>query len=124
MRLDVVIIGAMTIFVAGRIGAAEPTNVGMVQLLANPEKFHGKFIRVEGFLRLEFEGDALYLHREDYANGLTKNAVWVDMPQDGQHTKLNMHYVLIEGVFDSKDLGHMGLFSGSIGKIRRAIPWK
>jgi len=124
MRLTVVIISAITILVAGRIGAAEPTDVGMVQLLANPEKFHGKFIRVEGFLRLEFEGDALYLHKEDYANGLTKNAVWVDMPQDTQHTKLNMHYVLIEGVFDAKDLGHMGLFSGSIGKISRAIAWK
>jgi hypothetical protein len=92
----------------------------MVQLLATPEKFHGKFIRVEGFLRLEFEGKALYLHKEDYANGLYRNSVWVDLLESKEHMRLNMRYVLIEGVFNAKDHGHLGLCGGAIEKITRA----
>src|SRR5450755_4390302 len=100
--------------------AAEPLDVGMIQLLATPQKFDGKFIRVDGFLRLEFEGKALYLHKEDYVNGLYRNSVWVDLLEDKEHMRLNMHYVLIEGVFNAKNHGHMGLFGGSIEKITRA----
>jgi len=38
------------------IQAQQPTDVTLIQLIANPEKFDGKLIRVIGFLRLEFEG--------------------------------------------------------------------
>jgi hypothetical protein len=41
----------------------------MIQLIANPQAWDGKHVRVIGFLRLEFEGDALYLHREDLRTG-------------------------------------------------------
>jgi hypothetical protein len=89
-------------------------DVSIVQLLATPEKFNGKFVRVFGFLSLEFEGDALYLHREDYVQGLTKNGMWVDRTGEMERNakKLNMHYVLIEATFDADDHGHMGLFRG------------
>jgi hypothetical protein len=102
------------------VAASEPQYVSMVQLLATPDRFHGKFIHVEGFLRLEFEGDALYLHKEDYRHQLTKNAIWVDNIGIKGAAELNMHYVLIEGVFNAKDQGHLGLFSGQIEKISRA----
>lgn len=124
MRVIVITLAAFVAAGVSQLRAAEPTDVGMVQLLAQPEKYHGKFIRVHGFLRLEFEGKALYLHREDYANGLTKNGVWVDMLETPEHMKLNMHYVLIEGVFNAKDRGHLGLWSGAIEKINRSIPSK
>ena len=125
MRAIVITVTALTVLVlTSSLPAAEPTDVGMIQLLAQPEKYHGKFIRVQGFLRLEFEGNALYLHREDYAHGLTNNGVWVDMLLSPEHMKLNMHYVLIEGVFNAKDRGHLGLWSGTIEKITRAIPWR
>lgn len=42
----------------------EPRDVSLVQLIANPGDFHGGLVRVIGFCRLEFEGNALYLHRE------------------------------------------------------------
>jgi hypothetical protein len=109
----------MLVFAATSVSAAEPLDVSMIQLLGSPEKFDSKFIRVYGFLRLEFEGKALYLHKEDYSQGLTKNSVWVDVPENGEYLSLNMHYVLVEGVFNAKDHGHLGLFGGSLGKISR-----
>jgi hypothetical protein len=36
--------------------AQEPTEVTLVQLIANPDRFDGKVIRLSGFLWLEFEG--------------------------------------------------------------------
>jgi hypothetical protein len=106
--------------------ASEPTNVTMVQLIANPAQFDGKTIRVIGFLRLEFEGNVLYLHREDYENALLGDGIWVDVTS--QMTKnskmLNMHYVLLEGLFSSKGHGHMGMWSGTIKNIHRADVWR
>jgi hypothetical protein len=110
----VIVIGLSLALVAA--SAPEPLRVGMIQLLATPEKFDGKLIQVSGFLRLEFEGNALYLHEEDYRHHLFKNGVWVDLAQSDS---VNMHYVLIEGVFTATHHGHLGLFGGSIEKITR-----
>jgi hypothetical protein len=53
----------------------EAEGVSLVQLIANPSVYQGKLVRVIGFCQLEFEGDALFLHREDFEQGLTKNAL-------------------------------------------------
>jgi hypothetical protein len=102
-----------------------PKDASIVQLLATPERFDGKPVRVFGFLRLAFEGDALYLHREDDTQGLTRNALWVDRTEamEREQAKLNAHYVLIEATFDAEDTGHMGLFGGALKKVTRIIPW-
>ena len=112
-------------FASARAGAEMPKDVSMVQLLATPERFDGKLVRVFGFLRLAFEGDALYLHREDDTQGLTRNALWVDRTEamEREQEKLNAHYVLIEATFDAEDTGHMGLFGGALKKVTRTIPW-
>lgn len=97
----------------------------MIQLVANPEKYDGKQIRIIGFLRIEFEGNALYVHKEDYEIGLLKNAIWVDVTPEmkKEQSKFSMHYVLIEGVFSASEKGHMGAFSGSIKHINRVMLW-
>lgn len=100
------------------------TFVSMVQLLSNPEQYNGKKVRVVGYLWIEFEGTALYFHKEDKVNSLTKNAIALNLPEkaikDGK--QLSGHYALIEGVFDSSDTGHMGLYSGTIHSIQRTAP--
>src|SRR5438552_1194973 len=55
--------------------ASEPLEVGMIALLASPERYEGQKIRTTGFLCIEFEGNALYLHQEDFRHRATKNAV-------------------------------------------------
>jgi len=116
----------ITALLVAPIQALEPTNVTLVQLIANPEKFDGKLIRVIGFLRLEFEGDVLYLHREDYENALLGDGIWVDTTPEvtKQKAALNMNYVLLEGIFSSSDRGHMGMWSGTIKQVRRAQLWQ
>jgi hypothetical protein len=117
----ILLLASITIPTSGR----QPIDVTMVQLIANPEKFDGKLVRVIGFLRLEFEGDALYLHREDYEISILGNGIWVDAtPEINKQSKiLNMHYVLLEGTFSAKDRGHMGMWSGALKHITRCEVW-
>jgi hypothetical protein len=101
-------------------------DVSLLQLIAQPEKFEGKRVRFIGFVRIEFEGNAIYLHREDFDHGITKNGLWVALPADmtkQQQDEVNMHYVICVGVFTAKWQGHMGLFSGEIRNVRRLQLW-
>jgi hypothetical protein len=84
-------------------------------------------VQVVGYLNLEFEGNAIYIHKEDYENALLKNAVWVDIPRNEaiKNAKaFNKKYVIMVGVFDMKDNGHMGMFSGTIKNISRLDLWR
>ena len=100
-------------------------NVTMTQLIANPKTYDGKNIRVIGFLRLEFEGNVLYGHREDYENALLGNGIWVDANNEIIKSKkdINLKYVLFEGIFSSTDKGHMDMWSGSLTNITRYMLW-
>lgn len=98
----------------------------MIQLIANPEQYDGSPIRVIAFLNLEFEGTALYLHREDYEKSLASNAIWISLTdqQVNSSKKLSRGYVLVEGVFRAKDRGHLGMFSGSVERVTRIQSWE
>lgn len=101
-------------------------DVSLVQLIAQPEKFDGKQVRFIGFLRIEFEGNAIYLHREDYQQAISRNAVWVNIPADmdkKQQNEVNMRYVICVGVFQAAQHGHMGMFSGEMTNVRRLQFW-
>lgn len=104
--------------------SASPIFVSMVELLANPDKYHQKLVRIVGYVWIETEGAALYLHREDKINSLTKNAIQLSVSEKMLVNKkqISGHYVLVEGVFDSSDNGHMGLYSGTLRSIQRASP--
>ncbi|HYJ05111.1 MAG TPA: hypothetical protein VEX43_08255 [Chthoniobacterales bacterium] len=117
-------VAALSTITRGGRAAELAEDVSMVQLIATPEKFDGKFIRVSGFLNLEFEGDSLYLHRDDLFQGLVRNGVWVDRTEamERERKKLNKHYVMIEGIFSAQHHGHMGLFGGAITNITRVEP--
>ena len=105
--------------------AAEPLDVSLVKLIANPNDYNGKVVRVIGFVRLEFEGNAIYLHQDDYKHGISKNGLWIDVTDDirKKRTDFDQKYVLLEGTFNAKETGHMGLWSGSIQKISRFQVW-
>ena len=52
-------------------------DVTIIQLLATPEKYDGQRIRVVGVGNLEFEGNAIYLSKEDLSYRIY-HAVWLD----------------------------------------------
>ncbi|HKV35474.1 MAG TPA: hypothetical protein VJP89_14155 [Pyrinomonadaceae bacterium] len=99
-----------------------PTDVSMVQLIANPREYDGKFVRVIGFASVIFEGTAVYLHRDDYEYDIPKNGLWIDVDFVKQK-RFDQRYVLIEGTFNAERRGHMGVFSGAIQDIKRLEDW-
>ncbi len=97
-------------------------SVSLMTLIANPERYVGKMVRVIGFVQLEFEGNAIYLHEEDFRRAITDNALWLDVPQ-GFHGYEAGSYAIVEGTFTTKSHGHMGMFSGEIANVTRLEPW-
>jgi hypothetical protein len=102
--------------------AQQPTRVSLVQLIANPQEYDGKFVRVIGFVSVEFEGTAVYLHQEDYKYEITQNGLWLDLDVE-RNKKVDQRYAIIEGTFDANHNGHKGLFSGSLKDIKRLQVW-
>ena len=95
----------------------------MIQLLATPERFDGKRVRVMGYLHQEFESSGLYFHREDDEQSLISNGLWLSGSCDGGQLSYNQRYVLIEARFDSKDQGHLGAWPGALTDITRCAHW-
>ncbi len=104
-----------------------PENVSLIKLIANPEKYDGKRIQVIGYLNLQFEGNAIYLHEEDYKKHISENSFWVNFSQKlTRNTNIKMFsnkYVIIIGRFSAKQKGHMGMFGGTLNDIVRLDLW-
>lgn len=94
------------------------TNVSLVRLLAAPEQFDGKRVKVIGFVHLEFEGDHIYLHREDFERGLMPNGFPLGFRPDvyKRGKSFNDRYVLMEGTFRAA-------YGGGITDIWSATVW-
>jgi len=101
-------------------------SVSIYQLLANPEKYDGKEVYVIGFMHLEFEGDVIYAHREDWVHSLIPNGVALDAPKDSyaEWMKFNNNYVVVQAVFSASQRGHLALRTGSLTKIRKLVRWR
>ena len=97
-------------------------DVSLIQLISSPERYNGKPIRLIGFLRLEFEGNALYLHQEDFEHSLP-NGIWINVPRDlskNENQILNNHYVICEGIFRA---GELNQFRGELTSVNRIELW-
>src|SRR6266571_325408 len=80
-----------------------PNHSSLIQVIANPERFDGKRILVDGFVQLQFENMALYLGKESADYHIPGNAVWLVFPDgflsDADKQKFHRQYVMIEGIF-------------------------
>lgn len=96
----------------------------MVALVAEPQRYDGKIIRTVGFLCIEFEGDAVYVHEEDFRRGLMKNsmALRLSKSQEQQFRHLTQTYAIIEGQVYANGL-ESGDWAGAIGNITRLEMW-
>ncbi len=96
----------------------------MIALLANPDIYHGKRVRLVGFANFEFESNGLYVSREDWRQSIYRNGLWVDLPGDRPSAgQPNRRYVLVEGTFRADRQGHMGLWSGTLEQVTRLRAW-
>ncbi len=103
-----------------------PISVGMVALLASPQKYDGKIIRTWGFLNLRPDDNAIFAHEEDCQIPLYKNSFGLDFTeaQERQFKSLNQTYVIIEGTMHSKGADGPALDSGTLVHITMVHGWK
>lgn len=99
--------------------ANEPRRVSLIQLIATPEAYRGARVQVVGYVVMEFEGNAIYLHRDDFMQGIVPNALWIDLQDAKGVTAHDSGYAILEGRFNPDKKGHMALFSGAIEQIER-----
>ncbi len=107
--------------------AQDLLDTSMVQLLSNPQYFHQKRVRVSGFLHQQFEDSCLYLSKEDadYLNG--RQGLWirfgdrVTKQPDQPVPRFDSKRVLIEGIFNKDEHGHMGAAAGAIERVSRIM---
>ena len=101
----------------------------LIELVARPEAYDGKRVRVIGFVNFEFEGNGLYVSREDWEQSILRNGVWIDPPPGFESDSApssrqpNQRYVIVEGTFHAGRGGHLGMWSGSLGSVTRLDAW-
>lgn len=105
---------------------SEPINVGMLALLATPQRYNGKTIRTIGYLYLRSDGDALFFHQEDLEIPILKDSFSLELtPKQKQQFKgLNLTYVMVQGIVRSSGPDGPGLSSGTISHVTMVHGWK
>ena len=122
--LLIVAVGFVVVFaLSTSLHAEDPRDsaVSLIQLIANPLSFDGKRVLLTGYVVLEAENTAVYLHEDDARYGIARNGLWLEVPRGGESHRARFHqqYVLIEGTFDARRRGHRGMFSGTLENIGR-----
>jgi hypothetical protein len=120
-RLELVTLLAALIYLAACTRNPMRENVSLLQLISTPERFDGKPVRVIGYVRVEFEGNAIYLHQEDYEHFIPTNGLRLDDPlcfQGAQHDeRFNSGYAYVVGTFKSNRASELNIWSGTISHI-------
>jgi hypothetical protein len=99
--------------------------VPLLELLAQPERWRGRRVAVEGYLHLEPEGSALYLSAEDYQRRNFRRALLTTSTlRDvlGPACRCNDQEVLLIGMYDPSDRGHTGAWGGAVKDIEHVTP--
>ena len=56
-----------------------PTPVSLMQLIVTPEKYDGQKVTTIGYLHLEFENYAVYMHEEDVRHSILLNRIRISI---------------------------------------------
>jgi hypothetical protein len=95
-----------------------PTH-SLIQLIANPEKFHGATVRIHGVVSFRDGNVGVYIAKEHHSHRVTTMGVWLEISKERieELKLLDGRFCIIEGEFDSKDTGNYGAWPGTISKI-------
>ncbi|MDH3639984.1 MAG: hypothetical protein OES09_16195, partial [Gammaproteobacteria bacterium] len=105
-------------------------DVSLIRLIANPDNYQGRKVRVIGVAILEFEDNNLWVSKEALKYRVLKNAIWIEPnfeklgASSEALSKYNGKYVLIEGTFNKNNSGHMGLSVSAIENVTRYQLWE
>ena len=107
-------LAAILLLVSGRVSIAQAATdsndathaapVSIVTLLAQSASHKTQRVQVSGFMVLDFEGERLYLHEEDYQIGLSMNSLYLALSpaQKEQYKAMDKHYVTLEAFFHGR----------------------
>jgi hypothetical protein len=101
--------------------------VSLIRLLANPERYDGKFIMVQGiaYFDSKYGINAIFLTRDDKRAGNGLNGLFVVFnPTLPKVDHLNEQYVLARGTFHAHEKGRLGSFSSSLFDVTLVRPMK
>lgn len=95
-------------------------DVSIINLIATPEKYDGKVVRITGFANIDFEANFLY-------SGVSgaKSCLWIDIEPEklgidyNKLKKVDGETVTLEGTFNMYKLGHFSEYSGTIENVSR-----
>lgn len=103
----------------------EDFNASIVQILAHRDRYHGKKVRIEGFLHVRFEDTAIYLSKEWADRVVGSNGFWIQFDKqafpDQKAQQFDGKYVSIEGVVNKDRRGHMSAWQGTIESVTRVF---
>ena len=98
-------------------GVMKPEVVSLVRIISNPELYDGKQVVTQGYLDRRFEESYLYVGKEDWANGIYLNALWVEESENFVGSFGG--YRFVTGVFRAGRPPHVRSLSG-VFEISRA----
>jgi hypothetical protein len=122
--------------------AKEPTDkkigegVSIIQLVANPDRYHGKLVYFRAYATVRFEGNSLCM-TPDRIN--TKDCLWLQYDDGPWKTDKDMEryktaqkkwegfngkVIFVRGIFNKKNTGHFGLFAGALERIMEVSEWQ
>lgn len=108
--------------------------VSIIQLIANPDRYHGKVVFLSVYPKVEFEGDCLCMVPNAASS---KDCLWLQYDDGPWETDKDMERykraqarwkplsgkrVSVRGTFNKNNTGHFGLFSGALEKIADVYP--
>jgi hypothetical protein len=98
-------------------------NISMINLIASPEKYNGKKIKIIGFVNAEFGKNGVYLSKDDYENSIYKNGILISQPESVRKNildkNLDKRYMYIEGTFKMNEADYNGPWSGKLERVTK-----
>ena len=98
----------------------------LIRILVHPEYYHGKKVCIVGFLRVQREGNAIYLSKDEDQHMMSCNAFWVSFDHNAMKmsykdvaNQFNEKYVYLAGTYDKRDRGYRCGYQGTIKDVTR-----
>lgn len=109
------------------IGDTEICDLSFYRLLANPERYDGRYVRLTGFLTSFVGRTVLFPDRLSFEARVSMNGILINgsIPTITEKEKLaGIWPVIIVGKFDAKCWGNTVNYSGCINKVWNVVPIK